>query len=293
MDFFQPEYFREIDKESIKCLLCERSCVLKNGQKGFCGANKNIDNELVNLVYGHPVALNIDHIEKKPLYRFLKGSETYSLGTLGCNFKCLWCQNYSISQKTFNDKIPSEIILPDEVVSGAIQSGCMSVSYTYNEPAVFYPYAKDIGMIARENGLKNIFVTNGYQTEAVVQNMISWVDAANVDLKCFDSVRHKKFTGGDLEIVLRNLRSFAGSPIHLEITTLIIPDFNDSDKELSDIANFISDELGKHIPWHVSAFHPDYKMTDRTSTPKETVFKAVEIGLSKGLKYVYPGNIRL
>lgn len=291
MEFFQPEYFQKINESSIKCLLCERLCVLKSGQKGFCGANKNVDNELVNLVHGHPVALNIDPIEKKPLYRFLKGSNTYSLGTLGCNFKCQWCQNYHISQKHFDDRIPSDIVLPDEIVTGAIQAGCMSVSYTYNEPAVFYPYAKDIGMIAKENGLKNVFVTNGYQTEAIVRDMKNWVDALNIDLKCFDKANHKKFTGGDLDIVLRNLRSFADSPAHLEITTLIIPDLNDSDKELSDIAGFISAELGIEIPWHVSAFHPDYQMTDRKATPEEKVFRAVEIGLSKGLKYVYPGNV--
>lgn len=291
MEFFQPEYFQIIDRESIKCLLCERSCVLRNGQKGFCGANKNIDNELINLVFGHPVALNIDPIEKKPLYRFLKGTSTYSLGTLGCNFKCRWCQNYHISQKRFDDNIPSEIVLPDEVVSGAIQADCMSVSYTYNEPAVFYPYAKAIGQIAKENGLKNIFVTNGYQTEIIVRDMKNWVDAANVDLKCFNKDTHKKFTGGELDIVLRNLKLFADSPVHLEVTTLIIPDFNDSESELAEIAAFISTELGSDVPWHVSAFHPDYKMTDRPATPADKIYRAVEIGLSKGLKYVYPGNI--
>jgi len=292
MEFFQPEYFRRTEKDTIKCLLCERGCVLNNGQKGYCGANSNRDGELLNLVYGHPVALNIDPIEKKPLYRFLKGTDTYSLGTLGCNFKCSWCQNYHISQKHFDEKIPSDIILPDEVVSGAIQADCMSVSYTYNEPAVFYPYAKDIGLIAKENGLKNIFVTNGYQTEEIVCDMKNWVDAVNIDLKSFNRDKHLKFTGGELDIVLRNLKAFADSPVHLEVTTLVIPDFNDSEEELSSIAEFILNELGSDVPWHVSAFHPDYKMTDRSATASEKIFRAVETGKSKGLKYVYPGNIR-
>ncbi|HAQ61254.1 TPA: AmmeMemoRadiSam system radical SAM enzyme [Candidatus Delongbacteria bacterium] len=292
MEFFQSEYFRKTENGSIKCLLCERGCVLNNNQKGYCGANSNRDGELINLVYGHPVALNIDPIEKKPLYRFLKGTETYSLGTLGCNFKCSWCQNYNISQKHFDDRIPSETVLPDEVVSGAIQADCMSVSYTYNEPAIFYPYAKDIGLIAKENGLKNIFVTNGYQTEGIVCDMKNWVDAVNIDLKSFNREKHLKFTGGELDIVLRNLKAFADSPVHLEVTTLVIPDFNDSEEELSSIAEFILNQLGSDVPWHVSAFHPDYKMTDRNATASEKIFKAVETGKSKGLKYVYPGNIR-
>jgi pyruvate formate lyase activating enzyme len=291
MEFFQPEYYSKTEDATIKCLLCERACVLKEGAKGFCGANKNVNGELVNLAYGHPVALNVDPIEKKPINRFLQGSFTYSLGTLGCNFKCLWCQNYQISQKHFDENIPSDIVLPDEIVTGAIQSGCMSVSYTYNEPAIFYPYAKDIGSIAKENGLKNIFVTNGYQTEAIIKDMKNWVDAANVDLKCFNKDNHLKYTGGDLDIVLRNLRLLADSPVHIEITTLIIPGFNDSDEEISDIAKFISSELGTDVPWHVSAFHPDYKMTDRKTTSREKVYRAVEIGLSAGLKYVYPGNV--
>jgi pyruvate formate lyase activating enzyme len=291
MEFFQPEYFRKTEKDTIRCMLCERSCVLTAGIKGYCGANCNINGELVNLVYGHPVALNIDPIEKKPLYRFLKGSDTYSLGTLGCNFKCSWCQNYQISQKHFNDNIPSETVLPDEVVSGAIQADCMSVSYTYNEPAVFYPYAKDIGLIAKENGLKNIFVTNGYQTEDIVRDMKNWVDALNIDLKSFNREKHLKFTGGELDVVLRNLKLFSDSPVHLEVTTLVIPGFNDSEEELSSIAEFILNELGSSIPWHVSAFHPDFNMTDKDPTDPEKIFRAVDIGRSKGLKYVYPGNV--
>jgi pyruvate formate lyase activating enzyme len=184
-----------------------------------------------------------------------------------------------------------DLILPEDIVEGAIESGCLSVSYTYNEPAVFYPYARDIGMIAKENGLKNIFVSNGYQTKAVIEDMKTWVNAANIDLKSFDADRHRKFTGGELDIILRNLKAIAASPIHLEITTLVIPGVNDSEEELAAIAGFIANELGNNVPWHVSAFHPDYKMTDRKRTETETILKAVETGLSKGLKFVYPGNI--
>ncbi|MBU4486289.1 MAG: AmmeMemoRadiSam system radical SAM enzyme [Candidatus Delongbacteria bacterium] len=291
MELFKPAYFQNLEDGRIKCLLCERRCVLNNGQKGFCGANKNNDNELKNLVYGRPAALNIDPIEKKPLYHFLKGSKTYSLGTIGCNFKCSWCQNYHISQKSMDENLHGEVILPEKIVTAAIQSNCLSISYTYNEPAVFYPYARDVGLTAKENGLKNVFVSNGYQTDSIIQDMKNWVDAINVDLKCFEKDKHKKYTGGDMDIVLRNLRSIADSPIHLEITTLVIPDINDSDTELSNIADFIAKELGKDIPWHVSAFHPDYKMTDRNFTQAETIYRAIDIGLCKGLKFVYPGNI--
>jgi pyruvate formate lyase activating enzyme len=291
MELFCPEYFVRTGQDQIRCLLCERSCELKAGQRGICGVNKNEDGELKNLVYEHPAAINIDPVEKKPLRRFLPGTLTYSLGTVGCNFICPWCQNYSISRSPAPELYKYDAVPPESIVEGAIESGCLSVSYTYNEPAVFYPYARDIGMIAKENGLKNIFVTNGYQTKAIIDDMKEWVNAANIDLKCFDPEKHRKFTGGEVEFVKRNLKDLAGSPVHIEITTLVIPDFNDSDKELSSIAEFIAEELGRDVPWHVSAFHPDYKMTDRPRTEEETILKAVGIGLSKGLKHVYPGNI--
>jgi pyruvate formate lyase activating enzyme len=291
MDFFSPAYFEQLGGESIKCLLCEKACEIKPGQRGFCGANKNENGGLKSLVYGYPAAVNIDPVEKKPLKRFLPGSLTYSLGTAGCNLTCPWCQNFQISRRAAAENNKYDLILPEDIVEGAIESGCLSVSYTYNEPAVFYPYARDIGMIAKENGLKNIFVSNGYQTKAVIEDMKTWVNAANIDLKSFDADRHRKFTGGELDIILRNLKAIAASPIHLEITTLVIPGVNDSEEELAAIAGFIANELGNNVPWHVSAFHPDYKMTDRKRTETETILKAVETGLSKGLKFVYPGNI--
>lgn len=275
----------------LKCELCAHGCFLSKGQSGICGVNRNSGGRIECIVYGRPVAKNIDPVEKKPLKRFMSGTFTYSIGTLGCNFRCEWCQNYHISQAKSEkiDLIP--FVPPEMIVELALKSGCQSISYTYNEPTVFYPYAKDIGMIAKEKGLKNIFVSNGYQSDTVLDEMLTWVDAINVDLKAFDAEKHKNFTGGDLDVVLKNLKILAASKVHLEITTLIIPGINDSDAELTQIASFIADELGKNVPWHVSAFHPDYKMTDRNRTPSETVYRAVETGNKAGLEYVYAGNV--
>ena len=275
----------------VKCHLCAHGCVLSDGNSGICGVNRNSVGKIECLVYGRPVAKNIDPVEKKPLRRFLSGTYTYSIGTFGCNFKCEWCQNYHISQTGSEKTGLFPFVSPEEIVLSAISSDCQSISYTYNEPAVFYPYAKDIGMIAKEKGLKNIFVSNGYQSDEIIHEMLTWVDAINVDLKCFNADNHRKYTGAELDVVLNNLKILAGSNVHLEITTLIIPGLNDSDHELTQMAEFIAGQLGKNIPWHVSAFHPDYKMTDRNRTPSETVYRAVETGRKTGLEFVYAGNV--
>lgn len=275
----------------VKCHLCAHGCVLSDGKSGICGVNRNSVGKIECLVYGRPVAKNIDPVEKKPLRRFMSGTYTYSIGTFGCNFKCEWCQNYHISQAGAEKTDLTPYCPPENIVQSAIKSDCRSISYTYNEPTVFYPYAKDIGMIAKEKGLKNIFVSNGYQSDEIIHEMLEWVDAINVDLKCFDRENHKKYTGTELDVVLGNLKILADSDVHLEITTLIIPGFNDSDHELTQIAEFIAVQLGKNVPWHVSAFHPDYKMTDRNQTPAETVYRAVEIGKKAGLEFVYAGNV--
>ena len=284
-------YFNKIDDNTIQCSLCEHRCILKENTIGKCKVNQNIDGKLVCLVHSKPIAVHVDPIEKKPLFHFEKGSKTYSLGTYGCNFKCQWCQNYQISQSNISDLEQVITMTPDKVVNNALSNNCSSISYTYNEPTIFYHYAKDIGILAKQKGLKNIFVSNGFQTEEVIEDMKSWVNACNIDLKCFNVKQHKLFTGGDINIVLRNLKLLAKSEIHLEITTLVIPDFNDSKKELKQIADFIVNNIGTDVPWHVSAFHPDYKMTNKVITSKETIFKAMEIGVKQGLKYVYPGNV--
>jgi pyruvate formate lyase activating enzyme len=283
------QYYRYKDESHIVCLLCKHYCTLKENVNGICVINYNIDSHLVNKTYGHPSALHVDPIEKKPLYHFMPNSRSLSLGTVGCNFRCPFCQNYSISQTSTVDE--SVTIMPEEVVALALQYDCQSISYTYNEPTIWYPYAKDIGILAKEKGLKNVFVSSGYESHEVLEDMPSWVDAANIDLKSFSHEYYKKVLKVDLDGVLESLIEFAKSGIWLEITTLLIPDVNDSKKEIEQMAEFISNKLGKEIPWHFSAFHPEYKMLSTPSTPSATLIRAKEIAHEYGVQYVYLGNI--
>jgi len=283
-------YFKTVpNKEKIMCMLCQHYCQMKEGQIGVCGVNKNENGELKTLVYGHPSALNLDPVEKKPIYHLLPGSTALSLGTVGCNFKCPFCQNWEISQEHAVDT--NVDISPKKMVAMAIENGASSIAYTYNEPTIFYPYAKDIGIIAREKGLKNIFVTNGFESPEVVKDMATWLDAANVDLKSWDDAYYKKVLKGGLEAVKETLRGMVKEGIWVEVTTLLIEGDNDSDKDLEEMAAFIANELGVHVPWHLSAFHPDYKMQDHEYTKLQTLQRAKNIAKKAGLKYVYLGNV--
>jgi pyruvate formate lyase activating enzyme len=282
-------YKKEEGKDRIICLLCQHYCKLKEDQIGICGVNKNEGGELKNLVYGHPVALNVDPVEKKPLYHLLPGSRALSFGTVGCNFKCPFCQNWDISQEhRINDSVT---VSPQQMVDLALEHQCQSIAYTYNEPTIFYPYAKDIGVIAREKGLKNIFVSNGFESPEIVKDMASWLDAANIDLKSWDDDYYKKVLKGGLEAVKETLRNMVAEGIWVEVTTLLIEGENDSDKDLTEMAEFIANELGRHVPWHLSAFHPDYKMQDHDFTKLDTLKRASEIGKKAGLYYIYMGNV--
>jgi pyruvate formate lyase activating enzyme len=259
------QYSHFSDEDHIICLLCKHYCVLKKDGHGICGINYNINSSLVNKTYGHPSALHVDPIEKKPLYHFLPNSRSLSLGTVGCNFRCPFCQNHEISQTSVVNESVS--VMPQEIVNLALQHQCQSISYTYNEPTIWYPYAKDIGVLAKEQGLKNIFVSSGYESHEVLEDMQSWVNAANIDLKSFSHEYYKNILKTDLNGVLESLIEFTASDIWLEITTLIIPDINDSDEEIEMMAEFIATKLGTEVPWHLSAFHPDYKMLSTSSTP--------------------------
>ncbi|HIP54320.1 MAG TPA: AmmeMemoRadiSam system radical SAM enzyme [Sulfurimonas autotrophica] len=283
-------YYKTIpEKEKIICMLCQHYCQMKEGQVGVCGVNKNENGELKTVVYGHPSALNVDPIEKKPLYHLLPGTTALSFGTVGCNFKCPFCQNWQISQEHKVDE--SIYISPEKMVDLAIENGASSIAYTYNEPTIFYPYAKDIGVIAREKGLKNIFVTNGFETPEVVKDMASWLDAANVDLKSWDDAYYKKVLKGGLEAVKETLRGMIKEGIWVEVTTLLIEGENDSNEDLEAMASFIANDLGVHVPWHLSAFHPDYKMQDHEYTKLQTLQRANDIAKKAGLFYVYMGNV--
>ncbi len=282
------KYYKEENGKQI-CLLCSYYCHLKPNQIGICGVNKNIDNKIECLVYGHISAFNIDPIEKKPLYHFLPNSKSLSLGTVGCNFKCSFCQNHGISQEKNIDK--SRYISPKEIVQIALNKKCESISYTYNEPTIFYPFAKDIALEAKKFGIKSVFVTNGFESSEVIEDMKGLIDAVNVDLKSFNENYYKKELGGNLQQVLENLIHFKKNNIWVEVTTLVIPTKNDSKEELYKIANFIKQNLGEETPWHISAFHPDYKELSLNNTPFEKLKEAFDIGKKVGLKNVYIGNI--
>jgi pyruvate formate lyase activating enzyme len=283
------QYSRYKDEHAITCLLCRHYCTLKEGKHGICGINFNEGGRFVNKTYNHPSAVHIDPIEKKPLYHFLPGSTSLSLGTVGCNFRCPFCQNYSISQTSAIDK--SVVYTPQDLVALALKHKTQSISYTYNEPTIFYPYARDIGMLAKEHGLKNVFVSNGFESPEVLEDMVLWVDAANIDLKSFSHDYYKKVLKADLEGVLDTLRFLARSPIHLEVTTLLVPDNNDSDEEIEKMARFMAEELGCDVPWHLSAFHPDYKMLHTHATKLSTMERAREIAKSFNIKHVHLGNV--
>jgi pyruvate formate lyase activating enzyme len=242
-------------------------------------------------VYDKVISAHVDPIEKKPLFHFLPGSTSFSIATVGCNFRCLHCQNYEISQMPKDQKrIGGSSMPPDNIVAAAHQNGCESISYTYTEPTIFFELAYDTAKLAHEKGIKNVFVTNGYMTEEALLMIRPYLDAANVDLKFFNERTHKRVCGASRDPVLETIRRMKELGIWVEVTTLVIPTKNDSDEELEQIARFIKG-VGVDIPWHVSAFHPTYKMLDLPRTPAATLDRARKIGLDAGLRYVYTGNI--
>ncbi len=285
--------FYKKENNFIKCYLCSHYCIIKEDKTGICKVRKNIDGKLFSLVYNKAIAENIDPIEKKPLYHFFPATYTYSIATVGCNFKCLHCQNYEISQfPELNDHyIYGKELTPENIIKKLVKNHLKSISYTYTEPTIYYEYARDIGILAKEQGIKNIFVSNGYMSKECVEDLKEWLDAINIDIKSFNEDFYKKICKASLKPVLENVEKLKSYNIWVEITTLIIPGYNDSEKELRDIAKFIK-SIDKNIPWHVSAFYPTYKLTDAPPTPPETIIKAREIGLAEGLNYVYTGNIR-
>ncbi len=276
----------------VICGLCSHHCHIKEGRRGICGVRENRDGKLYSLVYGRLVAEHVDPIEKKPLFQFLPGSRSYSISTVGCNFKCLHCQNYDISQypHLHEGSIAGKVRTPESVVEEAVQAGCASISYTYVEPTIFYEFAHACAELAHRRQLKNVFVSNGYMTPEVTRHLSSVLDAINFDIKAFTDDFYKKVCKARLQPVLDNVRLMHELGVWVEVTTLLIPGLNDSPEELREIAKFIK-ETDPGIPWHVSAFHPTYKMLDRDATPLESLNIARKIGLEEGLHYVYEGNI--
>jgi len=276
-------------KERVRCLACSHKCFIDKEKTGICGVRKNIGGKLYLLVYGKVAAMHVDPIEKKPLYQFLPGSKAFSIGTVGCNFRCDFCQNFDISQASKQGTIIGEEVTPDKIVEEAIKTRCKSIAYTYNEPAIFIEFVKDVAKLAKEKGLKNVLVTNGYLSKESFDYIKEYIDAANIDLKSFKEEFYEKYCGAKLKPVLDTIKRFYDAGIHIELTTLIVPGLNDSEKELTKIAKFIA-SVDKKIPWHISRFFPMYKMLDKQVTPIDTLQRAFKIG-EKHLKNVYIGNV--
>jgi pyruvate formate lyase activating enzyme len=282
-------FYERKQDETIQCNLCPHHCLIKKDQVGLCKARKNENGVLYSLVYGHLVAKHPDPIEKKPLFHFHPGSQTYSIATAGCNLHCKHCQNADISQASPLD-VFSETISPDVVVQNAVQSGCKSLSYTYTEPTIFYEFALDTAKIAHKKGLKNVFVTNGYIEKEPLENIAPYLDAANIDLKSMSESFYKKICNAHLQPVLDSIKRYYSLGIWIEITTLLIPGYNDSSEEIKEIARFIAD-IDISIPWHITGFHPTYKLTDAPPTTIASLENAAKIGKEHGLQYVYIGNV--
>lgn len=287
----EASYYERLDDSKVRCNLCHHHCLIADGKKGICGVRENRGGILFSLVYARPCSYHVDPIEKKPLFHFFPGSSAFSIATVGCNFRCLHCQNYEISQVSKEGKIFGFQMPPDEVVRYAISSGSKSISFTYTEPTVFFEYAFDTAKLAKEKGLFNNFVTNGYIEIGPLKDISPYLDGANIDLKSFSEDFYRRVCGAELEKVLTSIRAYKEFGIWIELTTLIIPGLNDDKKELRSIASFIKSELGPETPWHVTAFHPTYKMLDRPRTSPKILKEAREIGLSEGLYYVYEGNV--
>lgn len=291
MAFLKKAYLsEELENKKVKCLACAHECIIPENGKGKCKVRSNHSGVLFLDSYGSAVSVGVDPIEKKPLYHFLPGSSTFSFGTLSCNFDCLFCQNFEISMnKTFQFK---NNLMPHEAVALALENGCKSISYTYNEPTIFAEYMLDTAKLARSAGLKNVMVTNGFISPFALEEIAELIDAVNIDLKSFSEKFYQEQcgAGASLAPVLDAIRFFHKKNIWLEVTTLIIPDLNDSDDELREIANFIA-SVSKEIPWHVSRFFPRHKVLDKEVTPISTIKKAVIIGKGEGLNYIYEGNV--
>lgn len=291
-EFVAARYYSTGDEQIVHCELCAHHCRIKPGKFGICQVRFNVAGQLKTLVYGHTISQGVDPIEKKPLYHFLPGTQSYSIATPGCNFRCDWCQNWQISQMPRQQKVfRGRSATPEQIVESALSTGCQTIAYTYTEPTIFAEYAYDVGVLAHDAGIRNVFVTGGYMTETMLQSFDGVIDAANVDLKAFQDSTYRRHIGASLQPVLDSIKWMHAMGIWLEITTLVIPGLNDDPAELADIAGFIAQEVDLQTPWHISRFHPGYKFGDVAPTPLDTMKSAYEIGRQAGLQHVYLGNV--
>ncbi len=284
--------WEELGDGLVHCFLCAQECRIRPGRTGVCGVRENRDGRLYTLVYGEIVAANVDPIEKKPLYHFLPGTQAFSIATVGCNLRCRFCQNADISQasKGKAETVHGEPLAPERAVELAREYGCASIAYTYTEPTIFMEYVLDIARPAVEAGLANVFVSNGFMTPQAREAILPYLHAANIDLKGFSDRYYRRLCGARLQPVLDTIRELHAGGVETEVTTLVIPEENDSDEELRSVAGFLVG-VSPDIPWHISRFFPTYELTERPPTPVETLQRAARIGREAGLHYVYLGNV--
>ncbi|HDP88492.1 MAG TPA: AmmeMemoRadiSam system radical SAM enzyme [Thioalkalivibrio sp.] len=309
----EARYYTTLEDGKVLCTLCPHDCHIPEGARGACAVRYNRGGHLYTLVYDRVVSRLVEPVEKKPLFHFHPGSTAYSIGTVGCNMRCAFCQNWEISQwakehlpkhasgsapmplvcpalSELEGRVPGEPVTPEGIVESALAAGATSIAYTYTEPTIFYELAYDTAVLARQQGLKNIFVTNGFISEQPLRDLAEVLDAANVDLKFFSDESYRHISRARLEPILDAIRLYHELGVWVEVTTLVIPGVNDSEQELKDIAEFVH-SVGEDVPWHVSKFYPAWKMMDTAVTPVETLRRAVEIGQEAGLRYVYEGNV--
>jgi len=289
----EARLWKPLKDGAVQCRLCNHYCAIKPGARGKCGVRENIDGTLYSLNYGKIAALNLDPVEKKPLYHFQPGTRTYSFATMGCNLSCTFCQNWTLSQPPREGgEIKGQDMTPEQLVEEAVRHKAASISYTYSEPTIFFETIQDTAKLAKKKGLKNIMVSNGFMSRECLDELAPLIDAINVDLKCFTEDFYQNISGARLKPVLENLKYIKHTlKWWLEVTTLLIPGKNDSPEELDQLTDFLANEIGPDTPWHISRFHPDYKMTDAHVTQIDSLEIAFNMGKSKGLKYVYIGNM--
>jgi len=284
--------YHKMQDGKCKCAVCNHRCIIAEGKRGICGVRENRQGMLYALNYEKTIAAHIDPIEKKPLYHFLPGTKIYSFAAVGCNFRCVWCQNWEISQSPKPNKpVGGADVSPEEHVERALACACPSIAYTYSEPTIFIEYALETMKLAREKGLKNVWITNGYMSRETMEMIVPYLDAANVDFKGPDDEVYEKYCGGKAEPIMENLKYLHAAGVHQEITTLIVPGINDKPDQLEKIARFIAAELSPDVPWHVTRFFPAWKLINTPITPLETLETARRMGKIAGLKYVHVGNV--
>lgn len=287
---YPAKYYEKLSGNMVQCLLCPNRCILSEGQIGTCKAKKNVKGELYSINYGKIAAQHVDPVEKKPFFHVLPGSKAYSIASTGCNLRCVYCQNWEISQ-VFPWDVENKEMTPEQVVEDALRTGSESIAFTYSEPIVFYEYMLDIAKIAKEKDLKTLVVSAGYINPEPLRELLQYIDAYKVDFKGFNEKFYQSFIGGSLEPVLQTMKIIREQGVWLEIVVLLIPGENDSEQEIREMAKWIKENLGNDVPLHFSRFHPQYKLQNLPPTPVETVIRAREIAMEQGLKYVYSGNI--